>query len=103
MWTMLGGVIKQAQILGLHVDPSRLDPDIPSVDGEVRRRIWWTIMWFDASLAMAFGWPPAVTSSECDAPRDIADDHVSGNDMTSDGGTTSLMTYQVAIWCVSTC
>ncbi|KAI9609629.1 hypothetical protein H4Q26_007594 [Puccinia striiformis f. sp. tritici PST-130] len=39
-WCFIGGVIKQAQCLGLHIDPSKLNPHMPVLEQELRRRVW---------------------------------------------------------------
>lgn len=59
-WPILGSVARQAQAIGLHVDPKTNLPD-----QDLRRRIWWSIVQQDVLLSSIFGRPLAVTSFTC--------------------------------------
>ncbi|KAG0141961.1 hypothetical protein CROQUDRAFT_673836 [Cronartium quercuum f. sp. fusiforme G11] len=78
-WCFTGGFIKQAQCLGLHIDPHKLQPGLPLLEKEIRRRIWWAIQTWDTFLSIAFGWPAGVTSSETDLPQDRTEDSLLGS------------------------
>lgn len=77
-WCFLGGVIKQAQCLGLHIDPSKLNSRMPVLEQEVRRRVWWSVQSWDVFLGIAFGWPAGVTLSDSDLPSDRAEESLIG-------------------------
>lgn len=71
-WTWLGGVVRAAQDLGLHLETgtrSRLDADM-------RRRVWWAIYIVDKMTALELGRPALIHDSDCDValPEPI-DDH----------------------------
>jgi hypothetical protein len=61
-WPLLGSIARQAQAVGLHVDPVlhrlRIDDD----DRVLRRQLWWAIVQQDAQLSGIFGRPLAITS-----------------------------------------
>ncbi|KAH9807575.1 hypothetical protein DFH28DRAFT_1004479 [Melampsora americana] len=76
-WCFIGGFIKQAQCLGLHIDPKKLDPNQTTLDQEVKRRIWWAIQTWDISLSIAFGWPAGVTLNDTDMPQDRDEESLS--------------------------
>lgn len=45
MWTSTGVLVRTAQALGLHLDPS--DWNISTVEKELRKRLWWSIYALD--------------------------------------------------------
>ncbi len=45
MWTNTGLLVRTAQALGLHLDPS--DLNISQVEKEMRKRLWWSIFALD--------------------------------------------------------
>lgn len=102
-WCFIGGFIKQAQCLGLHIDPKKLDPNQTTLDQEVKRRIWWAIQTWDISLSIAFGWPAGVTLNDTDMPQDRNDESLSHPDARPEApelppnGVTD-MSYHVYNW-----
>jgi Fungal specific transcription factor domain len=44
-WAYIGNLLREAQALGLHLDPT--DWNIPPLEKELRKRLWWGIYWFD--------------------------------------------------------
>lgn len=71
-WASLGGVVRAAQDLGLHLETgtrSRLDADM-------RRRVWWAIYVMDRMMALEMGRPALIHDFDCDValPEPI-DDH----------------------------
>jgi len=101
-WCFIGGVIKQAQCLGLHIDPSKLNPQMPILEQELRRRVWWSVQTWDVFLGIAFGWPAGVTLSDSDLPSDRTDDSLIGQALPTPPslppqGVTEL-TYHVFNW-----
>ncbi|KAI8451127.1 hypothetical protein BY996DRAFT_4586403, partial [Phakopsora pachyrhizi] len=101
-WCFIGGVIKQAQCLGLHIDPSKLNPHMPVYEQEVRRRIWWSTQTWDVYLGIAFGWPAGVTLNDSDLPSDRSEESLMGDapvqppGLPPDGLTE--LTYHIFNW-----
>ncbi|KAA1109084.1 hypothetical protein PGT21_032859 [Puccinia graminis f. sp. tritici] len=101
-WCFIGGVIKQAQCLGLHIDPSSLNPHMPVLEQELRRRVWWSVQTWDVFLGIAFGWPAGVTLSDSDLPSDRTEESLMGQALATTPilppqGVTEL-TYHVFNW-----
>ncbi|POW02529.1 hypothetical protein PSHT_12071 [Puccinia striiformis] len=101
-WCFIGGVIKQAQCLGLHIDPSKLNPHMPVLEQELRRRVWWSVQTWDVFLGIAFGWPAGVTLSDSDLPSDRTEESLIGQALAAPPslppqGVTEL-TYHVFNW-----
>jgi ribosomal protein L37AE/L43A len=70
--TWLSMAISVAQDLGLHLEIGQW----PVIEGEMRRRTWWTIYVFDRSLALELGRPTLIDDSDCDVSLPAAvDDH----------------------------
>ena len=57
-WTTHGVAIKAAMQLGLH--SSEASKNLPQVDQEVRKRVWFICVLLDRNLSMTFGRPPAI-------------------------------------------
>ena len=45
MWTSTGVLVRTAQALGLHLDPS--DWNVNALEKEMRKRLWWSIYMLD--------------------------------------------------------
>lgn len=76
-WALTGSLVRQCVALGLHVDPTHLDPRISMKEAEIRRRLWWTVAGFDCLLCVSFGRPSVITYYTCAIPQDITDDKLS--------------------------
>lgn len=76
-WALTGSLVRQCIAMGLHVDPTHLDPRISMKDAEIRRRIWWTVAGFDCLLCVSFGRPSVITYYTCAIPQDWPDDQLS--------------------------
>lgn len=76
-WALTGSLVRQCVALGLHVDPTHLDPRISMKEAEIRRRIWWTVAGFDCLLCVSFGRPSVITYYTCAIPQDLTDDKLS--------------------------
>jgi hypothetical protein len=61
-WPLLGSIARQAQAVGLHVDPLLHRMQIEEDETVLRRQLWWTIVQQDAQLSSVFGRPLAITS-----------------------------------------
>ncbi|KAK3371182.1 fungal-specific transcription factor domain-containing protein, partial [Lasiosphaeria ovina] len=71
-WTWLGSAVRAAQDIGLYSESGPW----PIIEGEMRRRTWWTIYILDRSLALELGRPALIDDSDCDVqlPAHV-DDH----------------------------
>ncbi|KAJ9477151.1 C6 transcription factor [Pseudozyma hubeiensis] len=74
-WPLLGSVARQAQSIGLHVDPYKMKPDWDPVEADTRRRLWWAVVHQDVILSSIFGRPLGITRFSCRFPgtRDVGD------------------------------
>lgn len=59
-WPLLGSITRQAQAIGLHIDPVRLRPQPDPLDAVNRRTLWWAIVLQDAQLSAIYGRPLAI-------------------------------------------
>ena len=67
-----------AQMLGLNKDPSHF-LHISPVTAEIRRRLWWHVLFQDSMIALAAGLPPLIDDSSWDVkPVSEAKDHLIG-------------------------
>jgi hypothetical protein len=57
--SFMGVAYRVAQMLGLHRDPSHFSSLKPVV-AEVRRRVWWFLIYVDVVIGVAAGLPPMV-------------------------------------------
>ena len=73
-WTQLGLIARMAMTMGMHRDPSEF-PQISPFLGEMRRRLWFTIMDMDLHVALPSSFPSAVKDGEysCQPPRNLDD------------------------------
>ncbi len=67
-WPLLGSVARQAQSIGLHVDPYKIRRDWDAVEADTRRRLWWAAVHQDAILSSIFGRPLGITRFSCRFP-----------------------------------
>ncbi|KAL8365604.1 hypothetical protein RB595_004428 [Gaeumannomyces hyphopodioides] len=71
-WTWLGTAVRIAQDLGLHSEVGSW----AIVEGEMRRRIWWTVYILDKSISLELGRPSMIDDADCDVSLPAAvDDH----------------------------
>lgn len=59
-WTKLGFVVRLAMTMGLHRDPSEFEPRMSIFLGELRRRLWFTIVDMDLHVSMTSNLPSMV-------------------------------------------
>ncbi|KAM0277563.1 hypothetical protein ACHAQH_005682 [Verticillium albo-atrum] len=71
-WTWLGSAVRISQDLELYSESGPW----PVIEGEMRRRVWWTTYILDRSLALELGRPVMIDDSDCDVslPAGV-DDH----------------------------
>jgi hypothetical protein len=74
-WTQLGFILRMAMTMGLHRDPSEF-PQLTPFFGELRRKLWYTVMDMDLHVALACNLPCAVREGEfsCKPPRNLNDE-----------------------------
>ncbi|PWZ02984.1 hypothetical protein BCV70DRAFT_156181 [Testicularia cyperi] len=67
-WPLLGSVARQAQSIGLHVDPEQIKSNWDPVELDTRRRLWWAVVHQDVILSGIFGRPLGITRFSCRFP-----------------------------------
>ncbi|KND94350.1 hypothetical protein TOPH_01290 [Tolypocladium ophioglossoides CBS 100239] len=74
-WTQLGFVVRLAMTMGLHRDPSEFEPRMPVFLGELRRRLWFTIVDMDLHMSLACNLLSLVRDGDfsCRPPRNLND------------------------------
>lgn len=71
-WTWLGVATRIAQDIGLHTNTGPW----PLIEGEMRRRVWWSIYAWDRLLSVEMGRPLLIEDADCDVALPAAiDDH----------------------------
>jgi hypothetical protein len=75
IWIPAGMLLRTAMHLGLHRDPSHF-PKISVYHGEMRRRLWATVLEITAQSSLDMGMPPMVSSNDYDTkpPANINDE-----------------------------
>lgn len=70
----LGSAVRVAQDLGLYSDMGPW----PMIEGEMRRRTWWTIYILDRSLGLDLGRPMLIDDADCDValPASVDDAYI---------------------------
>ncbi|KAK4189874.1 fungal-specific transcription factor domain-containing protein [Podospora australis] len=73
-WAQLGYVVRMAMTMDLHRDPSEL-PSITPFAGELRRRLWYSIIEMDLHVSLVCKLPFAIRQGEytCRPPLNIDD------------------------------
>ncbi|KAJ5650859.1 uncharacterized protein N7484_004582 [Penicillium longicatenatum] len=76
-WMSAGALLRQAVGQGLHRDPCNF-PTISIFDGEMRRRIWATIIELNIQLAIDAAMPPLLAETDYDTrpPANIDDEDI---------------------------
>ncbi|KAH8677887.1 fungal-specific transcription factor domain-containing protein [Xylariales sp. PMI_506] len=77
-WTQLGIIVRMAMTMGLHRDPSEFPQKISPFWGELRRRLWFTILELDIQMCIQCNMPACIRESDytCRAPINIDDDEL---------------------------
>ncbi|RYO36317.1 hypothetical protein AA0113_g5700 [Alternaria arborescens] len=75
IWIPAGTLLRTAMHLGLHRDPSHF-PKISVYHGEMRRRLWATVLEITAQSSLDMGMPPMVSLNDYDTkpPSNINDE-----------------------------
>ncbi|KAI3535050.1 fungal specific transcription factor [Colletotrichum tamarilloi] len=74
-WAQLGYIVRMAMTMGMHRDPSEFEPRVPVFFGELRRRLWFTILDMDLHLSLACNLSCLVRDGDftCRPPRNLDD------------------------------
>ena len=94
-WNWLGSAVRVAQDIGLHSESGPW----PVIEGEMRRRTWWTIYILDRSLALELGRPSMIDDSDCDVslPAGVDDHFIHDGGMLVPNGAEPLTHSLLAI------
>ncbi|KAI1338570.1 putative Zn(II)2Cys6 transcription factor [Xylariaceae sp. FL0016] len=73
-WLLMGNILHIAMRMGYHRDPDHF-PGISPFEGEMRRRIWTSILQLDLVLSLEMGLPRSATDTHIDTkpPRNLRD------------------------------
>lgn len=73
-WLLISMILHLAMRMGYHRDPDHF-PGISPFEGEMRRRIWTTILQLDLGLSLEMGLPRSATDTHIDTkqPRNLRD------------------------------
>ncbi|KAK4244302.1 hypothetical protein C7999DRAFT_17424 [Corynascus novoguineensis] len=73
-WSLLALEVNLAMQMGYHRDPSHF-PAITPLQGEVRRRLWATVLQGDVLVSVQMGMPRMISDWKCDTaePRNLSD------------------------------
>jgi hypothetical protein len=71
-WTWLASSVRISQDMGLHLETGPW----PTIEGEMRRRVWWGIYAWDRLISLELGRPMLIEDADCDVSLPAAiDDH----------------------------
>jgi hypothetical protein len=75
LWSQLGFIVRRAMTMGLHRDPDECGPQMTVFQGEIRRRLWYTIMDMDVHISIAVNMPCLVRDGDfsCRPPSNLDD------------------------------
>lgn len=75
IWYLTGLEVLTAKRMGYHRDPSHF-PGLSPLQGEMRRRLWVTVMLGDFLISSQMGMPRMISDWQCDTaePRNLYDD-----------------------------
>ncbi|KAF6764452.1 fungal-specific transcription factor domain-containing protein [Ephemerocybe angulata] len=100
-WYMLGFAIRAAQDIGLHRKPK--SEVLPSVESELRKRVFWRLALGDSVISITIGRPPAINLIDFDAdlPIECDDEYWETGDPSTDfkqpAGKPSKMAYYTSL------
>ena len=96
-WTWLGTATRVAQELGLYSEAGTAS--WPLIDGEMRRRTWWSIYILDRTLATEMGHPFLIDDADCDVslPAAVDDQYLYNDGMRVPNGAEPLTHSLLAV------
>ncbi|KAH6885765.1 fungal-specific transcription factor domain-containing protein [Thelonectria olida] len=94
-WTWLGRAVRVGQDLGLYSESGPW----PVIEGEMRRRTWWTIYILDRTLATELGRPVLIDDEDCDVslPAGVDDQYIHEGGMLVPNGAEPLTHSLLAV------
>lgn len=94
-WVCLGNAVRVAQDIGLHCESGPW----PVIEGEMRRRTWWTIYILDRALAVESGRPLLIDDAGCDVslPAGVDDAYIHDDGMNVPQGAEPLTNSLLAL------
>lgn len=94
-WTWLGRAVRVGQDLGLYSESGPW----PVIEGEMRRRTWWTIYILDRTLATELGRPVLIDDKDCDVslPAGVDDQYIHEGGMLVPNGAEPLTHSLLAV------
>ena len=94
-WSWLGNAARIGQDLGLYSESGPW----PVIEGEMRRRTWWTIYILDRSLATELGRPFLIDDEDCDVslPAGVDDQYINDGGMLVPTGAEPLTHSLLAV------
>jgi hypothetical protein len=77
-WNHLGFVVRMAMSMGLHRDPSEFEPRMTAFQGEIRRRLWFTVLDMDLYMSLLANMPCLTREGDysCRPPRNLDDNEI---------------------------
>jgi hypothetical protein len=81
LWRHVGTLVRTAMTMGLHRDPSEFENQIPVFAGELRRRLWFTILEIDLHVSLVCNLRCSVEEEDftCRLPRNLDDAELTPN------------------------
>ncbi len=94
-WTSLASAVRISQDIGLHCETGPW----PTIEGEMRRRVWWGIYVWDRHMSLELGRPLLIEDTDCDVglPAAIDDHYIHDFGMMAPSGTSSLTNFILPI------
>ncbi|KAL6307008.1 fungal-specific transcription factor domain-containing protein [Sparassis latifolia] len=73
---LVGKMIQVARIMGLAIDPDEFPGTYSLFEAELRRRIWWSVFYYDLFISDCLGHPPLIPDNSFTTrlPADVDED-----------------------------
>jgi hypothetical protein len=104
VWIAAGSLLRTAMFLGLHRDPSHF-PKVSLFHGEMRRRLWATVLEITVQSSLDMGMPPMISVHDYDTkvPANIDDENLNEESIIVDEQPLTEFTQNsIQIACVET-
>ena len=74
-WVSFGNVVRLAMTMGMHRDPSEFEPRISVFQGEIRRRLWYSLLDLDLHISLSCNLPCTIREGDYTTrpPRNLDD------------------------------
>ncbi|PYH95086.1 putative fungal-specific transcription factor [Aspergillus ellipticus CBS 707.79] len=86
-WVWIGSAIRVAQEIGLHLESGPWS----TIEGEMRKRLWWGMYTWDRLLALEMGKPVLINDQDCDVdlPCPVDEKYLAEGGVVPEGPQTS--------------